>query len=92
MTKRKQKREPYTSPYTPEEILTIWGKGQVVLGREPSEWREDDFGNRIQFDKYGDRDSSFGWEVDHIISIKDGGSNLLSNLRPIQWETNVKRN
>lgn len=82
----------YTKPYSEEEKLDIWDKGLISSDREPSEWREDELGNLICYDDYGDRDSVFGWEVDHIIPIKDGGNNLRYNLRPLQWEANVKRN
>ena len=89
---KRLEREPYTSPYTPGELRAIWKKGEIVSERKPSEWRRDDFGNHIRFDDYGDRDSVFGWEVDHIVPLADGGTNKPSNLRPLQWESNVERN
>ncbi len=36
--------------------------------------------------EYGNRDSQYGWEIDHI--NPDGGDGL-SNLRPLQWANNV---
>ena len=35
------------------------------------------------------RGSIYGWEIDHIKPKKDGGSDDLSNLRPLQWEANL---
>lgn len=87
------KRVPYTRPYTHGELRAVWRRsGRILPCRKPSEWREDAFGSRIRFEDYGDRNSDFGWEVDHIIRIADGGSNHVNNLRPLQWENNVKRN
>lgn len=88
---RPKKRKPYTPPYTKLELRRIWNKGRIVPGREPSKWREDYYGNLIRFNRYGDRDSVVSWEVDHIVRIADGGKNVLSNLRPLQWEANVER-
>ena len=89
---KRLEREPYTSPYTDVELRTIWKKGRIIPKRNASEWRKDDLGNRIRFSDHGNRNSDFGWEVDHIIRIADNGTNDLSNLRPLQWESNVKRN
>lgn len=93
MAKNKREgRKPYTPPYTNIELLAVWRKGRILKDEKASEWRMDDFDNLIWFAAYGDRDSFFGWEVDHIIPVSDGGVNDLINLRPLQWEANVKRN
>ena len=66
----------------------VWNKGGVVPGFDPSIWRRDDFGNMIRFTDYG-RHSDFGWEIDHIVPKSRGGSDLLSNLRPLFWRANA---
>ena len=81
---------PYTPPYTEEEIQSIWMKARPDRGKL-KEYRKDDFGNHIHFSRYGDRDSLFEWEVGHIISIAEGGTNSYSNLRPVHWTINVER-
>ena len=78
---------------TEEELKSyVWIKGKIITGYDPAVWRRDDFGNNILFSAYGDRDSEYGWEIDHIIPVSQGGSNLLSNLRPLHWKPNVRRN
>ncbi|HZH11777.1 MAG TPA: HNH endonuclease signature motif containing protein [Microvirga sp.] len=71
------------------ERRLIWGKGQAILGYDPSVWRRDAFGRTIRFSDYGDRDSRYGWEIDHIHPKALGGSDDLSNLRPLHCENNA---
>ncbi|MYA27903.1 MAG: HNH endonuclease [Nitrospira sp. SB0672_bin_25] len=73
-------------------ILKVWQKGHPIPEYDPAQWRWDDDGNPILFSAYGDRNSKYGWELDHIVSAAAGGLRVLSNLRPLQWEANVRRN
>ena len=41
--------------------------------------------------RYGDRSSSFGWEIDHEQPVAADGSDDLSNLQPLQWQNNVHK-
>ena len=76
----------------PITIDEVWKKGRRISGLQPTIWRNDDFDTRIKYDEYGNRDSKYGWEIDHIKPAKDGGNDELSNLRPLQWKNNVERN
>ncbi len=68
--------------------LQVWMKGYIHPELNPNRYRFDAFLNPIQWDKYGQTDSPFGWESGHIIPRRDGGPDDLFNLHPLQWKTN----
>lgn len=70
----------------------IWSKAQPIPGREhlADFQRQDAYGTEIHYSDYGNRDSIFGWEADHYPVPKSrGGSDDVSNLRPLQWQNNA---
>jgi len=69
-------------------IYQVWDKGIQVPNNNPALWRKDICGAWMKWSDYGNRDSKYGWEIDHI--IPNGGDDL-SNLRPLQWENNCSR-
>ena len=74
--------------WSPEVVQKVWEKGHIVPGNKPNEWRKDDCGAWIGFGHYGERHSEYGWEIDHI---SPNGPDILSNLRPLQWQNNVDK-
>ncbi len=77
--------------FSDETIQKVWEKGTVVQNNDPAVWRKDHCGAWINRSQYGNRNSDWGWEIDHITLESDGGSDELSNLRPLQWENNASR-
>ncbi|NPV82768.1 MAG: HNH endonuclease [Candidatus Aminicenantes bacterium] len=71
-----------------ETIQKVWERGRVVANNNPAIWRKDECGAWICRQDYGNRNSQYGWEIDHI---SPGGPDILSNLRPLQWENNVDK-
>jgi len=81
------------SLYTSDQLLQIWEKGVAVLGYDSHEYRKDVCGAWMHYSKYGDRNSKYGWEIDHIYPRKKAeehhhNADVLANLRPMQWENN----
>ena len=81
-------KEVRNMSFTDQEVQLVWNKGAIVSGNDPGVWRKDQCGAWINRNSYGNRESTYGWEIDHI---NPNGSDSLSNLRPLQWENNAER-
>lgn len=70
-------------------IEAVWRKATLEPGL--TGFRKDVCGASMFRSRYGDRSSTYGWEIDHIKPVALGGTDDLSNLRPLQWENNVHK-
>ncbi len=74
--------------FSDEDIQKVWEKGSVVPNYDANVWRKDQCGAWMHRSSHGNRQSQYGWEIDHI--DPNGGDNL-SNLRPLQWVNNAEK-
>ena len=72
-------------------IQAVWEKGAVAPGNDANVYRKDECGAWVCRNQYGDRNAKYGWEIDHIRPVSEGGSDVLSNLRPLFWRNNAER-
>ena len=84
---------------TEEQIQEAWDRATIVDGFDKNRYRKDACGAWIIRNKYGDSDSLYGWEVDHIVPqslLRDKGfsENMINNslnLRALQHENNSSK-
>lgn len=79
------------APWTDHEKWAVWQKGLEIQGNDPSVWRSDICGHTMKYAEHGNRESEYGWEIDHILAVANGGSDLLGNLQPLNWENNAAK-
>ena len=53
-------------PFNEKLIRDVWAKGQVIGNNNPDEYRKDECGAWMYFSHYSNRNSQYGWEIDHI--------------------------
>lgn len=69
----------------------VWEKARPISGKPEQAIRRDRCGSEIHWHLYGNTDSQYGWEIDHIKPVAKGGSDAIDNLQPLQWATNREK-
>jgi 5-methylcytosine-specific restriction endonuclease McrA len=76
-------------PFSPELVEAVWQKARTMGVHETL--RVDAWGWTIVRSDYGNNRSRYGWEIDHILPVSQGGGDELTNLQPLQWENNRRK-
>ena len=87
------------SDFSKQEIEDVWSQGLIIEGWNPDIVRQDAAGAGILREKYGDHDSIFGWDIDHIypqnelekLNVPQELINNRINLRPMNWKNNISK-
>jgi hypothetical protein len=85
--------------FSEEQIQEVWDRAMVVEGYDKSRFRKDACGAWIIRNKYGDIDSQYGWQIDHVVPralLEDKGFSedeidAPVNLRAMQHENNESK-
>jgi len=75
---------------TRDQIDKAWRNAKPVRGKDPAKYRKDPYGNLMFHSSYG-KDSSMGWEVDHIKPRARGGSDATRNLQALNTRVNREK-
>lgn len=68
---------------------------EMVWKKATKDWsfhfyRKDRCGSTMARHEYGKK-TQYGWEIDHIIPVSEGGTDDLDNLQPLHWENNASK-
>lgn len=70
-------------PFDHETIRSVWEKAKRQPGFET--FSLDHRGTTINIFEYGRR-SAYGWVIQRIVPLTEGGTDHISNLRPLHWK------
>ncbi len=77
--------------WTHEQKSAVWNNAEQISSNDPNKFRKDQCGAWINWSEYGNRNSQYGWEIDHINPVSHGGNDNVSNLRALHWQNNASR-
>lgn len=88
---RKHNTDRNGGSWSEQTKLEVWRKGRIIPNFSENTWRWDKCGNVMKFNEHGNRASEFGWEIDHINPVSNGGGDEINNLQPLNWENNSNK-
>lgn len=85
--------------YSEDQKLEFWRNANIVEGENEDEVRRDASGAIMRYSEYNNRDSLYGWEIDHIYpralleaaGVPEDLIDNHANLRAMNWQNNVSK-
>ncbi len=85
--------------FSEQQKREVWNRALTVDGFDSRTYRKDACGAWIVWDKYGDRDNMYGWEIDHVVprslleqkGFDEEAINNSINLRALQCKNNISK-
>lgn len=85
--------------FSEEKKIAVWKKASEVEGFDMNKYRKDPCGAWMIFDEYGNKNSIYGWEINHIYpqflleekNIDPAKIDDIANLRAMQWENDESK-
>ena len=74
--------------FDPATVKAVWNKAMEDPGY--TIFKIDSCGATLQEEEYG-KMTDYGWEIDHIKPVAEGGTDDLNNLQPLHWENNRQK-
>lgn len=65
----------------------VWNLAKPIPNKDPSMYRQDPYRNQLCYTSYGTNGSQ-AWDIDHIKSKSNGGSDCLRNLQALHIKVN----
>jgi hypothetical protein len=65
-----------------------WDRAEIFSGLNPLLWRVDPYRSLIYWNDYGDTNSDYGWEIDHVWPKASGGADHPRNHQALHWRNN----
>jgi hypothetical protein len=88
MMTRERNTKATGEPFDRETVEKVWVKAQTDLWF--TFFKKDACGASIEKDEFG-KQTMYGWEIDHIVPVSQGGTDQIENLQPLHWENNVQK-